>query len=46
VFSGPCLWRRDDIPPYQLAVVVYDAAMQITKVVRGEDLLKSTRGNC
>jgi glutamyl/glutaminyl-tRNA synthetase len=36
------IWRRDDIPSYQLAVVVDDAAMKITEVVRGEDLLKST----
>jgi glutamyl-tRNA synthetase len=41
-FSDFPIWRRDDIPAYQLAVVVDDAAMQITEVVRGEDLLKST----
>jgi glutamyl-tRNA synthetase len=36
------IWRRDDIPAYQFAVVVDDATMQITEVVRGEDLLRST----
>lgn len=36
------VWRRDDIPSYQLAVTVDDAAMQISEVVRGADLLKST----
>lgn len=41
-FSDFLLWRRDDIPSYQLAVVTDDAAMQITEIVRGEDLLKST----
>lgn len=41
-FADFLVWRRDDVPSYQLAVVVDDVAMQITEVVRGEDLLKST----
>ena len=36
------VWQKDDMPAYQLAVVVDDAAMDITEVVRGEDLLLST----
>ncbi len=34
--------RADGVPSYQLAVVVDDAAMEVTDVLRGDDLLPST----
>lgn len=41
-FGDFMVWRRDNIPSYELAVVVDDHHMKITEIVRGEDLLKST----
>ena len=41
-FGDFLVWRRDDIPAYQLAVVTDDVAMAISEVVRGADLVKST----
>jgi glutamyl-tRNA synthetase len=41
-FGDFIVWRKDGFPSYELAVVADDHAMQITEVVRGEDLLTST----
>jgi len=41
-FGDFVIWRHDETPSYQLAVVLDDAAMKVSEVVRGADLLVST----
>lgn len=40
------VWRKDGVAAYELATVVDDHLMQITEVVRGEDLLVSSARQC
>jgi nondiscriminating glutamyl-tRNA synthetase len=42
VIGDPVLVRSDGIPAYNYAVVIDDALMQITHVVRGEDHISNT----
>jgi len=41
-FGDFLVWNRDNVPAYELAVVVDDLEMGVTEIVRGEDLLTST----
>ncbi len=41
-FGDVTLWRREDLPAYQLASLVDDHEMGVTHIVRGEDLRDST----
>lgn len=36
------IWRKDDIPAYQLTSVLDDIEAQVNLVIRGEDLLESS----
>lgn len=42
VVDDVILWRADDAPAYNLAVVVDDAAQSVGEVLRGDDLIDST----
>lgn len=41
-FGDVTIWRREDLPAYQLASLVDDHEMAVTHIVRGADLYDST----
>ena len=45
-FSDFLVWRKEGVASYELATVVDDYAMDITEIVRGEDLLLSSARQC
>ena len=45
-FSDFLVWRKDGVASYELATVVDDHLMEITEIVRGEDLLISSARQC
>jgi len=45
-FSDFLVWRKDGYAAYELATVVDDYHMEITEVVRGDDLLISSARQC
>ena len=42
VIGDPVLVRSDGIPAYNFAVVIDDALMKVTHVIRGEDHISNT----
>ena len=45
-FSDFLVWRKDGVASYELATVVDDHQMEMSEVVRGEDLLISSARQC
>ena len=42
MIGDPVLVRSDGIPAYNFAVVIDDALMEVTHVIRGEDHISNT----